>query len=389
MAKFGSISAALIGAAAGAGSTAWIAGRTSQSDKSCTRENGEASGSAPDDAVESPLLSEQTELVLQNLGVAVVFLGPNDEVLTATEQAVRLGLVRNDELSVRRIRELVHQVRETGVPIRQDFTITNQLGVAARELNLRITKLERDCCLMVADDQTAQLRVDKTRRDFVANVSHELKTPIGALHVLAEATQEASDDPVAVKRFTSRMLIESVRLAELVGQLIELSRVESRGAKSKSIAIETVIRGAVDECSDQARTRDVEITTDLVGGLIVLGGNKQLASAVRNLIQNAINYSEPGSVVSVTSAATTVDELPFVEIQVVDHGIGISEEDQERIFERFYRSDYSRSRDDGGSGLGLSIVKHIALAHGGLVNVTSTLGEGSTFTLLLPVLEEA
>ena len=389
MVKLGATSAALAGAAIGVGGTVWANRRKPQLEQVWERPQETVSGSEDEQIERCPLLETQTDLVLKNLGVAVVLLGPRDEVLSASEEALKLGLIRNNGLSVKRLREFVHQVRETGQPVNQDFTITRQLGVPARELNLRITKLEQDCCLLVADDQTAQLRIDKTRRDFVANVSHELKTPIGALHVLAEATQEASDDPTAVKRFASRMLIESERLSELVGQLIELSRVESRGAKAKSVFIETVILRAVDECSDNARDHDVEIKTDLVTGLQVLGGNKQLASAVRNLIQNAVNYSEPGSVVSVSSSATTVDDLPFVEIKVIDHGIGISEEDQERIFERFYRSDYSRSRDDGGTGLGLSIVKHIALAHGGLINVTSKLGEGSTFTLLLPVVEEA
>ena len=220
------------------------------------------------------------------------------------------------------------------------------------------------------------------RRDFVANISHELKTPIGALSILAEAVQEAADDPASIKKFASRMQIEAVRLSELVQEVINLSRLQDddplKSAEVLDVAV--IARSAIDECRLSADKRKIDIVIADATSCYVLGDMSQLHMAISNLIQNAINYSPESTRVGV--AVTCNEDL--VEFTVTDQGVGIPEKDLERIFERFYRVDPARSRETGGTGLGLSIVKHVASNHGGDISVWSLEGQGSTFTLRLP-----
>jgi two-component system sensor histidine kinase SenX3 len=224
--------------------------------------------------------------------------------------------------------------------------------------------------------------VEAVRRDFIANVSHELKTPVGAIQLLAEAVEEAADDPEAVKRFADRMSKESTRLAHLVQQVIELSRLQGDEPLESPapVPLEDVIAVAVDTSAIDAGRKQITVVADDEPGLAVLGNEEQVAAAVANLVANAVHYSDPGAKVLVTTRA--VDTA--VEISVVDQGIGIPEGEIERIFERFYRVDPARHRSTGGTGLGLSIVKHVAATHGGEVRVWSAEGQGSTFTLSLP-----
>jgi two-component system sensor histidine kinase SenX3 len=237
--------------------------------------------------------------------------------------------------------------------------------------------------VLLLDDTTEARRVDEVRRDFVANVSHELKTPVGAMSLLAEAIQGSGDDPVSVRRFADRMLVESGRLSRLVQELIDLSRLQ--GAEPMRAASHVPVRTFVDEAVDRTRlaaaaseiTVVVSVESD---DLTVPGDERQLATAVANLLDNAIAYSPTHTRVAVT--ARRRDES--VEVSVTDQGIGIAPADCERVFERFYRVDPARSRETGGTGLGLAIVKHIAGNHGGRVEVWSVEGTGSTFTLLLP-----
>jgi two-component system sensor histidine kinase SenX3 len=220
------------------------------------------------------------------------------------------------------------------------------------------------------------------RRDFVANISHELKTPIGALSILAEAVLEAADDPAAIKKFASRMQIEAVRLSELVQEVINLSRLQDEDPlkNAEVLDLAVIARSAIDECRLSADKRKIEIVIADETSCYVLGDQSQLHMALSNLIQNAINYSPESTRVGV--AVATTDDL--VEFTVTDQGVGIPEKDLERIFERFYRVDPARSRETGGTGLGLSIVKHVASNHGGDISVWSLEGQGSTFTLRLP-----
>jgi len=237
--------------------------------------------------------------------------------------------------------------------------------------------------MLLVDDRTDSRKLEETRRDFVANVSHELKTPIGAISLLTEAISGATDDPETIQKFAESLQRESQRLANIVQELIELSRVQ--GAKlsetSGDLDLATVIADAVDRNMVLAEQHSIKLASSAVGPVKMFGDYEMLTTAVKNLVENAIVYSEPGGQVGV--GLRVVDSV--AEIAVTDSGIGIPESEQERIFERFYRVDPSRSRETGGTGLGLAIVKHAAYNHRGEVRLFSKVGTGSTFTLRLPI----
>lgn len=237
----------------------------------------------------------------------------------------------------------------------------------------------------VIDDVSGRRRLDDVRRDFVANVSHELKTPVGALSLLAE-TLDGEDDPEVVGRLSSRVAAEAERLGRIIDDLLDLSRIESAADSTgiEMVPLDRVVMEAIDPLRVGAQSVDIEIAVEGVpGSPVVPGDRRDLVSAVGNLVDNAIKYSEPGGHVRV--AVDCVDE--WAEVAISDEGIGIPARDLERIFERFYRVDRARSRSTGGTGLGLAIVRHVAVNHGGSVGVRSVEGGGSTFTLRLPLKE--
>jgi two-component system sensor histidine kinase SenX3 len=225
--------------------------------------------------------------------------------------------------------------------------------------------------------------LDKTRRDFIENISHELKTPIGAIALLSEAIQEAGDDRKAVMKFAASLNKEANRLTFLVQDIIKLSRLQSEEviADAELVSLNEVLSEAIDRNEQLAARRKVRLVSEQPAALEVFGNKEMLITAVRNLIENAISYSDPGTSVGIGCSA----KGPIAEIAVTDSGSGISPEHQERIFERFYRADPSRSRETGGTGLGLSIVKHVAKSHRGEVKLFSQVGVGSTFTLRIPL----
>jgi two-component system sensor histidine kinase SenX3 len=237
----------------------------------------------------------------------------------------------------------------------------------------------------VIDDISERRRLDAVRRDFVANVSHELKTPVGALGILAE-TMQAEDDPAVSRRLAGRMHVEAFRVARIIDDLLDLSRIESEESPIRElVAVHLVVAEAVERIRPLAEHRGIHIDAgEAPKRLTVVGDRRQLVSALHNLLENATKYSDQNSTVVVRAAAVVRSDVTWVEIDVVDHGIGIPSRDLERIFERFYRVDRARSRDTGGTGLGLAIVHHVATNHRGDVRVTSREGEGSTFTLRLP-----
>jgi two-component system sensor histidine kinase SenX3 len=241
--------------------------------------------------------------------------------------------------------------------------------------------------LALVEDRTRERRVERVRRDFVANVSHELKTPVGAIRLLSEAVGDAADDPEAVRRFAGRMLTESERLSRLVQQIIELSRLQDDDPLDSPVivSVDDVVAAAVDATTIDANARGIKIVAGGVEGLKVFGNEEQVRAAVANLVANAVAYSGSDSTVLVSTKC--VDGM--VELSVVDQGIGIPNDELERIFERFYRVDPARHRSTGGTGLGLSIVKHVAATHGGEIRVWSVEGQGSTFTLTLPRANQA
>lgn len=321
--------------------------------------------------------------VIAVLRSSAIVVGPHDEVLLSSSQARTFGLVRGTRLSVPLLLDLVREVRRDGRIRTAELELRR--GAPILFLSARVARVG-ELVLVLAEDRTAARRVEETRRDFVANISHELKTPIGAIQLLAEAVEDAADDPEAVRAFATRMGRESRRLTALVTQLIELSRLQSDDPlhSAEEVDLDGVLVEAVERCGERARAREVSLVIAGDHGCVINGDEEQLTTAVSNLITNAINYSEPQRRVTAAVRRTSDTDGQFVEISVSDSGVGIAAKDVPRIFERFYRVDYARSRDDGGTGLGLAIVKHIAATHGGTVSVWSKPGQGSTFTIRLP-----
>jgi two-component system sensor histidine kinase SenX3 len=331
--------------------------------------------------------------VLSVLSSSAVVLDSEDRVLQASAAARAYGLVRGDELIVQELLALARQVRRDG-EIRE-----GEMEVATSGLNRRTSFAVRvaplgaavgggGLVLLLVEDQTESRRVEEIRRDFVANTSHELKTPVGALALLAETVEDAADDPEAVRRFAGRMRQEASRLTNLVQDMITLSRIQAAEPIPDPVPVklDLVVAEALDRCRMRASARGIEIISTGTHGLSVLGEEDLLITALRNLLENAVAYSPDKTRVDVSTRLTAGDS---VEISVADQGIGIPERDRERIFERFYRVDPARSRATGGTGLGLAIVKHVTAAHGGQVTVESTEGAGSTFTLRLPLRPDA
>jgi two-component system sensor histidine kinase SenX3 len=336
--------------------------------------------------VAEPVVPVGVAEVLSVLPSAGVVVGPHDEVLEATAAARTLGLVRGTRIAVPELLQLVRSVRRGGDGRIVDLQINRGVRVAATYLTARAAPLDESLILILADDQTAVQRIEQTRRDFVANISHELKTPIGAISLLAEAVEDAADDPAAVRKFASRMGIESARLTDLVVQIIELSRVQADDplVHPEVVDIDEVLTDAVERRRMDAERKRITLTVAGVAGTRVLGSARQIGVAVGNLVENAMVYSDPGARVVVAAHVQARSDDDYVEITVSDNGIGIPTAELGRIFERFYRVDYARSRSNGGTGLGLAIVKHIAAIHGGDVSVWSQVGQGSTFTIKIP-----
>jgi two-component system sensor histidine kinase SenX3 len=292
--------------------------------------------------------------------------------------------VRGGRVVVDALRRLARAARRDGEPRYGVVDTRGRLGREPIAVSVRVAPLvETGYVALLLDDVTETRRLEAVRRDFVANVSHELKTPVGALTLLAEAVQDAADDPEAIRRFAGRMQHEGIRLGRLVAELIELSRLQ--GAEPlpspAMVDVDDVVAEAVDRTRLAAESGGIVVVSGGQGRLAVRGNESQLVTALVNLVDNAIAYSPEGTRVAVG----TRRRGGHVEISVSDQGIGIAERDLERVFERFYRSDPARSRATGGTGLGLAIVKHIATNHGGGVSVWSVEGSGSTFTLRLPV----
>ena len=319
------------------------------------------------------------ETVLSVLSSSAVIVDASDRVLQASAPAVAMGLVRDDRLP-ESIMDLVHQVRRDGQIREADLPVGG--GRRNTHIHARVAPLTSRLIVVLVDDRTEAQRVDTIRRDFVANVSHELKTPIGAIQLLAEAVGEAKDDPEAVVRFSSRMQDESERLTRLVQQIIDLSRLQNDTASDDPTVVKVaeLIAEAAEHSQTEAERKKIDIAVTLETDLYVRGDRAQLHAAVSNLVENAVRYSSDHSKVSVSA----VEDNDVIRISVADRGIGISTEELDRIFERFYRVDPARARNTGGTGLGLSIVKHVAASHGGTVEVWSEPGSGSTFTLVLP-----
>ncbi|MEU5286512.1 ATP-binding protein [Streptomyces sp. CA-278952] len=328
------------------------------------------------------------DTVLSVLSSSAVVLDESDGVVKASSAAYALGLVRGGRLAVEPMLNMARDTRRDG-EIRQGELDLPRRGTGRGDtlaVSARVAPLGSRLVLLLVEDLTEARRIEAVRRDFVANVSHELKTPTGALSLLSEAVMDASDDPEAVERFAGRMQIEATRLTNLVQELIDLSRVQNDDPleDAEPVKVETLVAEAIDRCRQQAGSKQITMASAGAEGLTVWGNRGQLVGALGNLVENAVNYSPAHTRVGIAARRMASPGGDLIEIAVTDQGIGISEKDRERVFERFYRVDPARSRATGGTGLGLAIVKHVAASHGGEVTVWSSEGQGSTFTLRLP-----
>ena len=334
-------------------------------------------------AVVSTAVPDGVDQVIEALESAGVVLDPSNTVVKASPGAMAFGLVWNQALVHPELVTIVDRVRRYGEPITQELELARgPFGDANIYLFVRVARLGARYILLLAEDRTESYRLDEVRRDFVANISHELKTPIGAVSLLAEALQAASDEPDQVRRFAKRLTKEADRLARITQEIIELSRLQAADALTSPTVVEIdhVVALAVDQNRVAAESSRVTIISGGDAGAQVYGDEPLLAVALHNLIANAIQYSPKGSRVGV--GVSHGDGI--VEIAVTDQGIGIPDDELDRVFERFFRIDPARSRHTGGSGLGLSIVKHVVQNHGGDIRVWSQPGNGSTFTIRLP-----
>ena len=328
-----------------------------------------------------PLLARR---VLEVMPSAAVVLDPAGEVVLANPAARQMGVVRGGRVVVEDLHRLARAARRDGEARHTVVDTRGRLGREPIAVSARVAPLvDSGYVALLLDDVTEGRRLEAVRRDFVANVSHELKTPVGALTLLAEAVQDAADDPEAIRRFAGRMQHEGTRLGRLVAELIELSRLQgAEPLPSPAVVdVDEIVAEAVDRTRLAAESAGIAVVSGGQSRLRVRGNEGQLVTALVNLVDNAIAYSPAGTRVAVGTRRRD----GYVEISVSDQGIGVAERDLERVFERFYRSDPARSRATGGTGLGLAIVKHIATNHGGGVSVWSVEGSGSTFTLRLPV----
>lgn len=322
--------------------------------------------------------------ILDVLPDAAAIIDDSDRVLAFSANCLAMGLVASDRIAPVEVRALNREVKRLNKTQSRDVVVKrNGSRLGEWEARIQISPIDENLSLLIAQDLSEERRLNDVRRDFVANVSHELKTPVGALSLLTEAVQVADTDIEQVRHFTSRMQIEVKRLTAMISDLVALSQVQGDVPLRNSMPVEvaSIISEAVDATKIAAEQKGIEVAvSENISVGRIFGDEEQLTVALSNLISNAIKYSPNNTKVGI--GARRKEDL--IEISVTDQGPGIPEESQSRIFERFYRVDPARSRDTGGTGLGLAIVKHVCASHGGDCLVWSQEGQGSTFTLRFP-----
>lgn len=338
---------------------------------------------------QSPTSNSSRILILkliQSLPDIVIWVDGDNKIKYASEVALSLNIAREDKIQIDALETLISMARKIDEPLIRKVKAKRPLGIAKLNLDTWVMRLERGEVLLWAQNNSVVSRVETMRRDFVANISHELKTPVGALSLLAEAIEESGKDSESIQKFAKRIGPETKRLSNVIRDIIDLSQVQSDDplASANPVEVDRVINDAVDAVQLLADLNNVEIAQVSEPDVKIVGDEYQLVMAIRNLLTNAITFSPANS--RITVGAKLKDGV--VEITVSDQGIGISLENQSRIFERFYRVDPARSRSTGGTGLGLAIVKHVCENHGGEVSVWSVPGQGSTFTMKFPQMEE-
>ena len=338
---------------------------------------------------QNPTSNSSRNLILkliQSLPDIVIWVDGDNKIKYASEVALNLNIAREDKIQINALETLISMARKIDEPLIRKVKAKRPLGIAKLNLDTWVMRLERGEVLLWAQNNSVVSRVETMRRDFVANISHELKTPVGALSLLAEAIEESGKDSESIQKFAKRIGPETKRLTNVIRDIIDLSQVQSDDplASANPVEVDRVINDAVDAVQLLADLNNVEIAQVNEPDVKIVGDEYQLVMAIRNLLTNAITFSPASS--RITVGAKLKDGV--VEITVSDQGIGISLENQSRIFERFYRVDPARSRTTGGTGLGLAIVKHVCENHGGEVSVWSVPGQGSTFTMKFPQMEE-
>ena len=338
---------------------------------------------------QNPTSNSSRNLILkliQSLPDIVIWVDGDNKIKYASEVALNLNIAREDKIQIDALETLISMARKIDEPLIRKVKAKRPLGIAKLNLDTWVMRLERGEVLLWAQNNSVVSRVETMRRDFVANISHELKTPVGALSLLAEAIEESGKDSESIQKFAKRIGPETKRLTNVIRDIIDLSQVQSDDplASANPVEVDKVINDAVDAVQLLADLNNVEIAQVNEPDVKIVGDEYQLVMAIRNLLTNAITFSPASS--RITVGAKLKDGV--VEITVSDQGIGISLENQSRIFERFYRVDPARSRSTGGTGLGLAIVKHVCENHGGEVSVWSVPGQGSTFTMKFPQMEE-
>lgn len=341
-----------------------------------------AAAPARHDPAPGPTTADLLQRVFRSTDAGLAVLSRAGDVVLHNGRAADLGVVRAGRPDARAA-AAGHQVVQSGMPTAVDLSPLDHRGRQPAAVLAHVRPLGHGFTMVEAGDSSDVVRLEATRRDFVANVSHELKTPVGAVGLLAEAVLDAADDPTEVRRFGTKILNEATRLGNLVTELIALSRLT--GAEQLPelavVDVDEMVREALARSRISAESADIEIIVDRPTGLEVDGDLTLLVTALSNLVENAIAYSPAGASVSVSRRNTGQS----VEVSVTDRGIGIAPEHQLRVFERFFRVDPARSRATGGTGLGLAIVKHVLNNHGGEVRLWSSPGTGSTFTMRLPL----
>ena len=332
-------------------------------------------------------VSQVLHLTVQGSPTGVTVVDRAGSVILSNRRAHDLGVVHEREL-LGEIAHVVDRAYEDKESHTLDFRVprgrTGSRVTSVRAVIQPLTLVDDRFVIIYATDESENVRMESARRDFVANVSHELKTPVGSMALLAEALQESADDPDSVEYFGGKLHKEALRLGDMITELISLSKLQGAEAlpDMEPVNVDEIIDEALNRNKLAADNAGIELERGRKSGVDVLGDRNLLVTAVSNLVSNAINYTLNSMPVTVS---TKVDAQGSVFIRVTDRGIGIAPDDQKRVFERFFRVDKARSRSTGGTGLGLAIVKHVAANHGGRITLWSRLGTGSTFTLELPV----
>ena len=337
----------------------------------------------------SNLVAPSLVAALKALDRESIILDSSGYIRYETNKISLLNLAKDNKILSEELLALVRVVRRTGKTQEGSIEVARgPIGEGKRDLQITAALIDNEgSVLVIIDDEGEKQRIDAIRRDFITNISHELKTPIQALSLNSDALLEIKDEPDKVVLFANKIKTQTIRLNDLVKEIINLSKIQDSDPldMAHNVEISNVIAGAVDQCEVLAEARKILINLDGVQNAVVVGNREQLVMAVHNLVENAINYSSEGTNVVISSK---LDD-GLIEILVKDQGLGIAEENLDRIFERFYRVDPARSRATGGTGLGLSIVKHVITNHGGEVKVWSSMGVGSTFAIRLPIANES